>query len=174
MAPSAVTSLCPVDPGRVPQDDSQRPVRQWADQLATMYGGAITPLQQYLGNYFELVNLDPGIFPQFDAHGKELSTCFGTNPQDIWAWHLLDSSDWDYMITTAGTSKATIAEHVMVLPDCPKIRSTNSNYTSIAWSYGFNEWYEGAGIEQLAQDPTFGYPYDFGVQPLQVVQQRLP
>ena len=35
------------------------------------------------------------------------------------------------------------------------------------------ERWEGAGFEQLAQDP-FGYPYDFGTQLLQVLQQRLP
>lgn len=61
------------------------------------------------------------------------------------------------------------------------MRFTDSIYTSTVWNYSFNEWYEGAGIEQLAVEgpdvgPPFapGYPYDFGQQLLQVLKQRLP
>jgi hypothetical protein len=145
---------CPSCPD-VPQGQAGRPVRQWADHIAGLYTNAKPWLS--VGG---LVDVTPGVFVQFDNYGTDAPA------EELQRYHLLDVTDWSYMLQTAGLNQRWIAQETTIEDDCSRTRRTNTDYTSILWIYSFNEWGEGSGLEPLdARSPA--YPYGFGLEPLQ-------
>ncbi len=172
MQARAVTSFSPTDPNQgISQDTNTRPVRAFADRMVGLYGGALTTLESRVS----ATDLTPGVFVQTDFTGLDSPQCSVT-PPPIYKFHLKDGSDWTYMLQRAGPAQASIAEIHTLLPNCGEVVSGDPNGTggtSIVWAYSYNEWWEGAGIEELsARSPA--YPYGFGLAPLQILKQVLP
>lgn len=167
MRPSAVTAFAPVSTNQgVPQGSSSRPVRTWADKLANLYQNSLGSLPA-VGT----VDLTPGVFVQYDDSGLNTSACGGR--AEVQNYRLLDGSDWSYMLQTAGINQRWIAERTTIRPLCTETVTTNTDYTSIVWTYSYNEWAEGSGFEELTPR-TSSYPFGFGLQPLQLLKQKLP
>ncbi len=167
MRASAATMFAPVATNQgVPQGSSSRPVRLWADKMASVYGGSLASLA-----LSGTIDLTPGIFVQYDDSGLNTATC-GSRPE-VQNYRLLDGSDWSYMIQTAGLNHRWIAERHIVKANCSEAVFTNTDYTSIVWTYSYNEWAEGSGMEELTpRSPP--YPFGFGLQALQLLKQKLP
>ena len=155
--------------GRVAQGSAGRPIRQWANKMGGLYASTI---QRFSGPVAGVYDLQPGIFVQVDQRGLETPACF--NIPTTSHYHLVDGSDFSYMIDVAGKPWTQVAEVHALRRDCSEWVSTNgSNNTSIVWTYSYNEWYEGAGIEELAaRNPP--YPFGFGLAPSQILKQKLP
>lgn len=168
MTPRAASAFAPVDrfQGVPTGGGPPSPVRAWADRMANqLYGPSLEPLAD-LG----LVDLTPGIFVQYDDSGLESAAC-GSRPVTQ-SYRLGGGGDWSYMIQTAGLDRARVAEGVQIATDCSETRTTNTDYVGLVWTYSFNEWGEGSGMERL--DPrTPAYPFGFGVEPLQILNQKL-
>jgi len=172
----AVTSFGPVDPSQgIPEDPgcanvNGRAVRQWANKMSTLYSNAVNSLQ----NLGFATDLDPGIFVQYDDTG--LNTPFCWSRSTVHHWRLCDGSDWNHMIVNAGLNRDKVAQIVDVLPNCSIQRYSASNYTSIIWTYSYNEWGEGAGCEQLngQPPPAPAYPYRFELLVLDILKGLLP
>lgn len=172
MKVSAVTSFAPVDSTQgVLQKASPnyRPVRIWADKLAQLYRAAKERLELE-----ELpIDIQPGIFPQYDDTEKDTAACDPTPPRRAGKrYHLVDGSDWEYMIQKAMESRLA-SETNRVLPNCKEIRHRNFDGKSIVWIYSYNEWAEGSGIEQVEVKPEH-YPYGFGSELLTILKNKLP
>lgn len=168
-SPRAITSFAPVNPDQgVPEGNQSRPIRTWANKMATLYANARNAQAPPMA----MVDFTPGIFVQWNNSGLDSDKCFEL-PQ-TWGWNLLDGSDWSFMIQKAGLNQAKVVERHVLRPSCAeRVFTTPANGTSIIFTYSFNEWWEGAGIEQL--DPRSpAYPYGFGLQPLQLLKQKLP
>lgn len=171
---SAVTCFAPADSSQgVPMDLAQdnpstRPMRTWADKLSDLYGRATSRLQSYTQG----IDMQPGIFAQYDDQGFDNSACT-TSFRNVMAWHVRDTTDWAYMIQNAGNRQRYIAEVHEIRSSCRERVTTNSNYTSIIWVYAYNEWGEGAGIEQLTQG-TPRFPYRFGLDMLDTLKNTRP
>jgi hypothetical protein len=173
---SAVTAFAPVSTDQsVPQNTTSlvRPVKTWANKMAALYqSGAndMLGLMTYQG--YPLINLDPGVFVQYNDFGLETTFC-GSRPV-VQKYNLYDGTDWTYMLQVAALNRRFIAERVTTLLNCSEIVATNSsNYTSIVWSYSYNEWAEGSGMEELSSNTTT-WPYGFGMQVLQRLQAQIP
>jgi hypothetical protein len=163
MSPAAVTSFAPVSDGIVPPSDA-RPVKTWADEIKdVLYEPARRDTLPDIGR----VDLTPGIFVQYDDESTA-SPCF-LNRQGTASWHLVDGDDWSYMVRTAGVDERWIAEKTRVRRDCSQVVTTNTDYTSIVWTYSFNEWAEGSGMEPL-ENRAPPYPYGFGFDAIQRLQ----
>lgn len=172
MQPSAITSFAPVDTSQNVIADpvcSKRPVRKWADKLSNLYLNATYTLP----NVFSYpVDLEPGIFVQYDDTGLDTAAC-SYNRKRVQHYRLCDGSDWSYMIKTAGLNRDKIAEQVTVDDDCSVTTYSPSNYTSIIWTYSYNEWGEGAGSERLNfRQGT--WPFGFELQVLDILKGKLP
>lgn len=169
MKPRAATSFAPVDPTQgVSQNPADRPVRIWADEMRDLYSSSTVALSELSTT----VDLTPGIFVQYNDSGLDKPECF-SRPSTA-AWNLLDGSDWSYMIQQAGIERSYVGERHVVLPTCNELITDNgTGDTSIVWTYSYNEWFEGTGLEELTAKST-PYPYGFGLGPLQILQQKLP
>lgn len=170
MGAKAVTSFAPVDNNQgIAQGSAGRPMRQWANRMSGLYSGTV---QRFSGSGWPAVDLQPGIWIQIDQRGLETPQCFSIPTTSH--FHLVDGSDFSYMIDVAGTPWTQIAETHLLRRNCSEWVVTNgTNGASIVWTYSYNEWYEGAGIEDLeARNPP--YPYGFGLAPLQILKQKLP
>lgn len=171
----AMTSFAPVNPDQgIPQGSANRPIRQWANKMATLYQTARSA-QSETG---PLVDLTPGVFVQWNNIGLSPTInpfCNWQGPPEAqYGWNLVDGTDWSYMLQTAGLNQAYVAERHILKPSCAEMVQRNpSNGTSIVWSYSYNEWYEGSGVEELTTG-TPAYPYRFGLQALQRLHQKLP
>ncbi|MCB1034059.1 MAG: hypothetical protein KDD47_09525 [Acidobacteria bacterium] len=170
--PRAMTSFAPVNPDQgVPQGSSGRPIRTWANKMATLYQNSRNA--QTVSD--PLVDLTPGVFIQWNNIGLDTDLnpfCNWDGPQ--YGWNLVDGTDWTYMLQTAGLNQARVAEIHLLKPNCGETVIRNpSNGTSIVWTYSYNEWYEGSGVEELTSRMP-AYPYGFGLQPLQLLKQKLP
>ena len=168
MEPSAITSFAPLDSGQgVPEGQTGRPVRTWADKVSQLYLNAKSPLATFLNG----VDIQPGIFVQYDDRGFDDTRCTAQLRQ-VHRWHLVDSSDWTYMIRNAGVDRQYVAEVHRIHWDCSETATSDSDWQSIIWSYSYNEWGEGAGMEELkAKDPA--YPYGFGLDNLTALKQEV-
>lgn len=163
MGVSAATAFAPVDTREGVQ--GPRPVRQWADRMAGLYTESRESL---IG--LGLVDLQPGIFVQYDDRGQERNECVGRDV--IQSYNLVDLDDWGYMIDTVAGPNRKVAQRTVTNADCSVEVTTNSEGKAIVWTYSFNEWGEGAGIERLeARTPK--YPYGFGLEPLQRLAARV-
>lgn len=173
MGASAVTSLAPVNLQQgVSQTTSTRPVRTWANKMAALYDNAANDVLGLMAQGLPLTNLDPGVFVQYNDIGLETAFCGSRSP--VFKFNLLDGTDWTYMAQNAGMSRRYIAERTVIKANCSEIVTTNSSaYTSIVWTYSYNEWAEGSGMEELSPNTTT-WPYGFGLQVLQRLQNILP
>ena len=141
----------------------------WANKMAGLYANT---LQRFSGLNQPVVDLQPGIFVQVDQRGLEQPICFSIPTTSH--YHLVDGSDFSYMIDVAGKGFTKTAELHLLRRNCSEHVTTNGTTgTSIVWTYSYNEWFEGAGLEELApRNPP--YPYGFGLAPLQILKQKLP
>lgn len=170
IGPSAVTSFAPVDGTRGVREQTSveyRPIRVWADKLADLYLEAKDKLQE--------MNIDadiqPGIFAQYDDREKETVACAPASKRKAKSYHLMDETDWAYMIRIAGIERRFLAERVHIRPDCSQTVKTNFGGKTILWIYSFNEWTEGTGIEEtMPGEPS--YPYGFGAKLLETLKQQ--
>jgi hypothetical protein len=146
----------------------------WRDTLATRYTQAANGLEDRMTLGLNgLTDIQPGIFVQYDDRGLNIPppVCMG-RPVVVNYW-LSNGSEWSSVIQTAGLNQRRIARQVAILSSCAERYTTNSSYTSIVWTYSYNEWGEGAGIEELVLKPT-RYPFGFGTEPLSLLKQKLP
>lgn len=170
----ATTAFAPVDrnqgvPMDLPQDNpGTRPMRTWADKLVDLYGRAKSRLESYTQG----IDMQPGIFVQYDDQGFDNTACTQSF-RNVMAYHVRDTTDWQYMIQNAGNRQRYIAEIHEMRPSCRERVTTNSGYQSIIWVYSYNEWGEGAGIEQLTQG-TPRCPYRFGLDMLDTLKNTRP
>jgi hypothetical protein len=167
MSPSAVSSFGPVDPDRVPPvEEGNTIIKAWADAMAAqLYQGSLGRLRN-LGR----IDLTPGVFVQYDDYSVSSTNtqCGVLPPRDGQAYHLTSGADWSYMLATAGMGQRWVAEDIRENAQCDTTVQTNSDYKSIVWTYSFNEWAEGAGVEPLeTRAPPFTYPYGFGFEMLE-------
>jgi len=169
MGLSAVTSFAPVDQGVIPSGGT---VNQWADKLALSYQKTIAKIDN-LDTSTRLVDLMPGIFVQYNDEWTNTAFC-GPRLNDVHVhYHLRNVSDWQYMLTTAGKNQAFLAEQITVMPQCnERIRTNNTDGRAIVFTYSYNEWYEGSGMEELTVR-TNRYPYGFGTDILSMMNQVL-
>lgn len=77
------------------------------------------------------------------------------------------------MIQTAGLNRDKIAEQVTIDDDCSATTYSPSNYTSIIWTYSYNEWGEGAGSERLNFRQGTSH-FSFELQVLDILKGKLP
>lgn len=171
MKVSAVTSFAPLasTQGVLQKANSNyRPVRIWADKLAQLYRAAKDLLMQE-----ELaIDIQPGIFPQYDDTEKDTAGCDPNPPRrEGKRYHLVDGSDWEYMIQK-GLESRLASETVRMLPNCREVRQRNFDGKSIVWIYSYNEWAEGSGIEQVEVKQE-RYPYGFGSDLLTILKNQL-
>lgn len=171
MKVSAVTTFAPVDStqGVLQKATSNyRPVRIWADKLSQLYrAGKDRLMQEELA-----IDIQPGIFPQYDDTEKDTAGCDPNPPRRTGKqYHLVDGSDWEYMIQK-GLESRLASETVRTLPNCQEVRVRNFDGKSIIWIYSYNEWAEGSGIEQLEVKQK-RYPYGFGADLLTILKNQL-
>ena len=134
-----------------------------------MYSPALVDLADTDRRY----DFHPGIFAQYDDTGfGEDEVCEDENlgPRTVQRYHLRDASDWQYMIDHAGLPYQRIAVETRIASTCDVTEFRNTN-TSILWVYSYNEWGEGAGIEEL-QGPG-SYPFAFGTGPLATLRDAV-
>jgi hypothetical protein len=162
----AATAFAPVTAReRVPEDSAARPVRRWADKIAGLYRGALPKLPA-AGQ----IDLQPGVFVQYDDADLR-GAAYGARPAAL-TFRLRDGSDWSYMLQTAGLELAHVAERTAFDRRCAETATTSTDYASIVWTYSYNEWAEGSGLEEL-EARNAPYPFGFGLQPLQILFQKL-
>jgi hypothetical protein len=169
---SAVTSFAPVDSTQgvlEKASESYRPMRVWADQLARLYSSA----REQIAQRNLPVDLQPGIFPQYDDMEKGTPACDPDPPRRRGKqYRLVDGSDWEYMIEK-GIEARQASEKKETLPDCKQVHHRNFDGKSIVWIYSYNEWAEGSGIEGVEVKPE-RYPYGFGSELLSILRKKLP
>lgn len=154
----------------VNQDDPDGPVKKWADNMAaSLYGAAVKNLPAKLGTGM-LVDVSPGIFPQYDDQGLDTAAC-ENNREVTQYYHLRGADDWTYMLDTAGVGQRWIAEKHQIRSNCEETVTKNTD-TSILWIYSFNEWGEGAGIETL-RPRTPSYPFGFADELLTKLNEKV-
>ncbi len=172
MKVSAVSSFAPVDISQKVESDpacSKKPVRVWANKLSDLYLNTMYVLPN---KFTYSIDIEPGIFVQYDDTGLNTAAC-NNNRKEVQHYRLCDGYDWDYMIKKAGMDRVKIAEEVTVYDDCSMSIYSPSNYTGIIWVYSYNEWWEGAGSEQLNYRQG-SWPYGFELQVLDILKGRLP
>ena len=161
---SAASSFGPVTPEE--GVGGPTPVRVWADKMSTLYSDARDPLLAL----DRLVDLQPGIFPQYNDEGLATPAC--NQRSVVQSYHLSSIDDWRYMIDTAAIPHRRIAKRFVRDSNCNETTTLNSEGKSIIWTYSYNEWAEGTGIERLdVRNPPF--PYGFGLQALQTLAGRV-
>jgi len=169
--------------GLVSEQLSDRPVKKWADKMATyLYGPALENLPKT-----RPVDLMPGVFVQYNDFPFGITYDNTKSPPSPMPeachkdedhrgasqhYNLSEGQDWADMLQM-GLDHRRVAVQTTTHSDCstPTV-TTNTDYTSIVWIYSFNEWGEGSGLEPL-ESRTPPYPYGFATGPLTILRDKL-